>query len=183
MNRRGRTRFFCAAPKKRDCVFARVRYGRVMRRLSCLLVLVAVAAWSPAASAASGRVIKVLPHFLDQRGRHTPSPSLYDRDAYQAQLRRHPEQRAGMRFDVQWKGRSDSGQPLQLRVELRGLARGELPATHVLEKVVAARTTWSRWTHLSFTGAAYQEFGEVTAWRVTLLEGEQVLGQQQSFLW
>ena len=31
------------------------------------------------------------------------SPSLYERDAYQARLRAHPEHRYGMRFDVQWR--------------------------------------------------------------------------------
>ena len=47
----------------------------------------------------------MLPHYLDKEGRHTLSPSLYERDAYQAILRQNPEKRGGMRFDVQWKAR------------------------------------------------------------------------------
>lgn len=154
-----------------------------MRRLLNFLLVLAVVGLAQVTQAASGRVLKVLPHYLDLQGRHVLSPSLYDRDAYQARLRQHPEQRSGLRFDVQWKGRMASGQALRLRVELRGMAQGDLPRTHVLEKEVSARTGWSRWVHLPFTGEAYKQFGDVTAWRVTLLDGEQVLSQQQSFLW
>ena len=57
-----------------------------------------------AASAATGKVIKVLPQFLDLKGRHSLSPSLYDRDAYQAQLRDTKTNISGMRFAVQWNG-------------------------------------------------------------------------------
>jgi hypothetical protein len=46
-----------------------------------LLLLVTLA---PAAQAAGPRVYKVLPQFLDVNGRASLTPSLYDRDAYQA---------------------------------------------------------------------------------------------------
>jgi len=88
-----------------------------------------------------------------------------------------------VRFDVQWKGRHDAGQPLKLRVELRGIAKGDLPRTTVLEKEVTSRNGWSHWTRLPLTGEDYKLFGEITAWRVTLLDGETVLSSQQSFLW
>ncbi len=56
------------------------------RSLNIILsALLLATAWS--ATAAPAKVIKVLPHFLDQKGRHALSPSLYDRDAYQAHLR------------------------------------------------------------------------------------------------
>jgi hypothetical protein len=154
-----------------------------MRRLLNFLLVLAVVGLAQVAQAASGRVLKVLPHYLDLQGRHALSPSLYDRDAYQARLRQQPELRSGLRYDVQWKGRTPAGKTFRLRVELRGTARGDLPRTHVLEKEVSARTGWSRWARIPFTGEDWKQFGEVTAWRVTLLDGEQVLSQQQSFLW
>src|SRR5258705_13546151 len=86
--------------------------SHVMRRfviyalLGCWLTL----AWQ--ASAATGRIIKVLPHFLDLKGRHSLSPSLYDRDAYQARLRDHREERSGMRFDIEWKSKGGVFEPL-----------------------------------------------------------------------
>ena len=148
--------------------------------LRCLLLSVCLSC-AGSASAASGRVLKVLPHFLDLQSRHALSPSLYDRDAYQAQLRRHPEQRSGVRFDVQWK--SAARHALTLRLELRGLAKGDLPRSKVIEQSVTARTGWSRWAHFPLVGGDYEQVGEVTAWRVTLLDGDTVLSEQQSFLW
>src|SRR4051812_18089333 len=85
------------------------------------------------ANAATGRVIKVLPQFLDLKGQHTLSPSLYDRDAYQLVLRNNPEQRSGMRFAVQWKAHDSSSAPLKLRIELRGTATGNLPPRTSIE--------------------------------------------------
>lgn len=154
-----------------------------MRRFLKLVFLVVPCVMVLSASAASGRVLKVLPQFLDLKGRHALSASLYDRDAYQAQLRDHPEQRSGMRFAVFWKARADAGPPLKLRVELRGIAQGDLPRAKTLEQDVTPRSNWSRWTALTLAGDAYKEFGDVTAWRVSLLEGDKVLSSQQSFLW
>ncbi|MSU56728.1 MAG: hypothetical protein EXS35_00850 [Pedosphaera sp.] len=134
------------------------------------------------AFAATGRVVKVLPHFLDLKGRHSLSPSLYDRDAYQLQLRQHPEQRSALRFDVLWRARGATGAKLKLRAELRGKATGQLPRETTLETAVESRGL-SKWSALKFEGEAYRNFGEVTAWRVTLWDGEQLVGEQKSFLW
>lgn len=136
-------------------------------------------------SAATGRVVKVLPHYLDLKGRHALSPSLYDRDAYQAQLRRHPEQRSGLRFDVLWRGRAAGATELKLRAELRGTAKGNLPSQTALETEVkigkSGATT--RWASLTLAGDDYKKFGEVSAWRVTLWNGDQLVAEQKSFLW
>src|SRR4051794_39929648 len=77
--------------------------------------------------AASGSIIKVLPEFMDEHGKTSVSPSLYDRDAYQAELRRHPLKRSGVRYYIQWKARAPKTDELKLRVELRGVAQGNLP--------------------------------------------------------
>lgn len=136
------------------------------------------------APAPSGKVIKVLPHFLDLDGRHTLSPSLYERDAYQAFLRSHPESRSGIRFDIQWKVTNPvPSPPLKLKVELRGITEGKLPRQRVLEKEVQTKRKYSHWTGIDLTGFDYVDFGEVTAWRVTLWQDQQLLGEQKSFLW
>ncbi len=154
-----------------------------MRRLLFgFLVFCGLAAAWPA-MAATGRVIKVLPLFLDQQGQHALSPSLFERDAYQAQLRQHPEQRSGMLFEVQWKTKGKPEAALKLRVELRGIAQGALPRQLVLEKPVTPGGWFSHWTGLTLSGEAYKQFGEVTAWRVTLWENDRLLGEQKSFLW
>ncbi|HXT12240.1 MAG TPA: hypothetical protein VN873_11815 [Candidatus Angelobacter sp.] len=135
------------------------------------------------ASAATGRVIKVLPQFLDLQGRHAVSPSLYDRDAYQFFLRTHPEKVSGMRFAVQWKASGAGAEPLKLRVEAIGISHGEPPPKVVLEKEVKTGGWFSHWAYVPLSGADYTKMGEVTAWRVTLWEGDKMIGEQKSFLW
>ena len=155
-----------------------------MRRLFIVLQLVCLFAVALPAEAATGRVIKVLPQFLDLQGRHTLSPSLYERDAYQAYLRQHPEKQSGLRLAVEWKARGRSAAPLKLRVELRGAAQGgRLPGQTVLEQDVKPGGWFRHWTSLALAGEEYNKFGEVTAWRVTLWEGGRLLSEQKSFLW
>jgi len=156
-----------------------------MRRLLLALLPVCLLFATLSACATTGHVVKVLPQYLDLKGRHSLSPSLYDRDAYQAQLRRHPEQRSGMRFAVQWRCRGAAGTKLKLRVELRGSVKGNLPSRKTLEtEVKIGRSgTASHWTSLKLTGDDYQKVGEVSAWRATLWDGDQLISEQKSFLW
>jgi hypothetical protein len=151
-----------------------------MRRLFFLTLLLCCTALS--SNAATGRVLKVLPHFLDLNGKHTLAPSLYDRDAYQAQLRQRTNGISGIRFDVHWKASGKTFAPLLLRVELRGTAHGNLPSRRVLETIIQPGR-FSRWTSLPLRGEDFEKFGEVTAWRASLWEGDQLLSEQKSFLW
>jgi hypothetical protein len=153
-----------------------------MRRLLISSAFALLLATTLPASAATGKVVKVLPHFLDLKGRHSLSPSLYDRDAYQVQLRQHPEQRSGLRFDVQWRAR-DVKDKLKLKAELRGTAKGDLPRSTTLESEIPPGRKTSGWASLQLAGEDYKSFGEVTAWRVTLWDGEKLVGEQKSFLW
>ena len=132
------------------------------------------------AHAGSGKVLKVLPHFLDREGRHALSPSLYERDAYQAHLRKNPGEITALRFDVNW---SADGQPanLRLRVEARGGKAAAQPK--VVEATVTPGWSGSAWSGLALDKEAYQMLGGVTAWRVTLWDGETMLAEQKSFLW
>jgi len=73
---------------------------------------------------------------------------------------------------------------LLARVELRGIAEGKLPRQLVLERPVPnPGGALSHWTDITLSGDDYKKFGSVTAWRVTLWEGQTLIGQQQSFLW
>ncbi|HWX21532.1 MAG TPA: hypothetical protein VN578_16645 [Candidatus Binatia bacterium] len=153
-----------------------------MRPTLAWLILLWLALPLPA-EAATGRVLKVLPQFLDLKGRNSLSPSLYERDAYQAVLRAHPERRSAMRFNVQWKTKGPVWDPLKVRVEMRGIVEGNLPKQLILEEPAQPGGWFSHWTGLTLTSQQYKTLGEVTAWRVTLWEGEQLLGEQKSFLW
>jgi hypothetical protein len=153
-----------------------------MHRLLLGLFLLGSLATAFAGDAAAGRVVKALPLFLDIQGREALSPSLYDRDAYQAYLRRHPDQRSAVRFDVLWKASNTGEASLKLRVELRGLARNGMPHQATLEQPVTPHF-FRHWNSLTLGGGGYKDFGELVAWRVTLWSGEQCLGEQKSFLW
>ncbi len=151
-----------------------------MHRFKLLLLLVLLAARVPAGEAASAKIIKVLPHLLDRQSRHSLSPSLYERDAYQAFLRKNPDQCSGLRFDVQWRAKRAAGSPLLLRVEIRG-AKGTQPV--VLEQTVRRDHSYRRWSTLRVDGDSYGKLGEVIAWRATLWDGSQPVAAQNSFLW
>jgi hypothetical protein len=166
-------------------VFARSdRYLLLMKRACIWLLLISSLATPFATRAGTGRVIKVLPQFVDLKGRTSLSPSLYERDAYQVVLRDNPEKRSGVRFFVQWKTKGPVWQPLSLRIELRGVAQGNSPKQLVLEEPLEnSASPLAHWVSASLEGWAYKEFGSVTAWRVTLWEGKDLLSEQKSFLW
>lgn len=132
--------------------------------------------------AATAKIIKVLPHYLDLDGRHALSPSLYERDAYQAILRKNPEQRSALRFDVQWKAKGVGPANLKLRVELR-TSKNFLSKPQVAERPVQKRRWFSTWSSLAVSGDDFKQMGELLAWHVTLWEGEKLLAEQKSFLW
>jgi hypothetical protein len=154
-----------------------------MRRVLFWLALYSWLAAGLSAQAATGRIMKVLPFFLDVKGRQALSPSLYERDSYQAQLRLHPEHCSGIRFAVEWKARPPVWEPLKLKVELRGIAQGSTPRQLTFEEDVKSTGWFGRWSSFNLTGDDYKAFGEVTAWRVSIWEGEKLLGEQKSFLW
>lgn len=156
-----------------------------MRALFRLLILLGmVAAAAHGADAVTGRVVKVLPFLLDQQGRNAISPSLFDRDAYQAYLRDETKSNrvAGMRFDVQWKATPAPGEKIKLAVELRGIGTNSIPRLKTLETNVVPGTS-RQWTELPLAGDDYKNFGKVVAWRVSLWNDGQLLGEQKSFLW
>jgi len=158
-------------------------YLAAMRRVCFWLALLGLLTLTAGtAGAADGKVIKALPQFLDAKGRSALSPSLYERDAYQAYLRKHPAERTALRLAVQWKARGVDWSRVKLRAELRGVLGNSLHTT-TLEIPVKKNGLFSNWTDFKIEGADFQKFGELAAWRVTLWEGEKQLAAQQSFLW
>lgn len=132
-----------------------------------------------------GRVVKVLPHLLDEQGRHSLSPSLYERDAYQAELRKNPGRVSGVRYDIRWRGpiRAKAPLALRLRVELRTALR-PFHEPWILETTVHERLKGgAHWTGLTLAGEDFKKSGPIIAWRAVLLQGDQVLDEQRSFLW
>ena len=159
----------------------------MLRFLFALLILVAVTvAESPAqeqTNAPAGQVLKVLPQLLDKQGRHTVSPSLFDRDAYQAHLRANPAEVSGIRYAVNWKAKQAKGRQLTVRVELRGLHEDKVPHEAMLETTVNGKTSMRKWTNVKMTGEEFTDFGKVTAWRATLWCDGTLLDEYKSFLW
>ncbi len=154
-----------------------------MRRFLIWWIILGWLALAVSAPAATGRIIKVLPQFLDLKGRNSETPSLYERDLYQAHLLRATNECSGMRFYVRWKAKGKAAAPLNIQVELRGVARGDFPKQLVLEKPVEPGGWFSHWAKFDIVGEQYKDFGRVTAWRVTLWEDKRLLGEQKSFLW
>jgi hypothetical protein len=153
-----------------------------MRALLIFLVLLGLISAGHAADALTGKIVKVLPFFLDLQGRDSTSPSLFDRDAYQAYLREHAGEVSALRYDVLWKAAKTPDEKIKIRVELRGVGVGSVPKLKTLEADVVPGTS-RQWTALPFAGEDYKNFGAVVAWRVTLWNGDQQLGEQKSFLW
>jgi len=152
-----------------------------MRATLILLLTLGFLAGAHAADV-TGKVLKVLPLLLDQQGRTALSPSLFDRDAYQAQLRQRTNEISALRYDVLWSAENAGENKLKLRVELRGVGTANLPKFKTLE-AEATPGFFRKWTSLTLAGDDFKSFGAVTAWRATLWAGDQQLGEQKSFLW
>ena len=152
-----------------------------MRQLLVAIVLFASLAVGFAADA-PGRVIKVLPLLLDLKGHDAISPSLFDRDAYQARLRAQTNLVSAIRFDVLWTAKKSAGTQFTLRAELRGVLPNGAPHLQTLETNVTPGF-FHTWTSLPLAGDDYKNFGSLVAWRVTLWSGTEQIGEQKSFLW
>lgn len=132
---------------------------------------------------ASVRVLKVLPHFLDAKGLHALSPSLFERDAYQAHLKDHPNEVSTMRFDVHLRLYDSDLEDVQVRVEAR-FGKGDSIET-IKTSVPLKKPKWGKrtWTNVTLDKKAYDAKSQLIAWRVTLWQGDMKLDTQTSFLW
>jgi len=153
-----------------------------MRRLLLISLLLGSLTAVFAAGITKGRVVKVLPVFLNLKGEDAVTPSLYDRDAYQVYLRQHPDERSGLRFSVLWQVENPAAAKYKIRVEIRGIATNGEPRQLTLEEPVTPQLL-RKWTRINLTGDGYKNFGELVAWRATLWSDDQLMSEQKSFLW
>jgi len=153
-----------------------------MRALLISLALLGAVMATQAADAVTGQVVKVLPFLMDQQGRIAVSPSLFDRDAYQALLRNGTNAISGMRFDILWTATQAPAEKFKLVLELRGVDTNGTPKLKTFE-TNAVPGRFRQWTYLSLVGGDYKNFGSVVAWRATLWDDRQLLNEQKSFLW
>ena len=149
-----------------------------MNRISQLAAaLLLLGVLSTADAARPGKISKVLPHWLDLQGRHTLSPSLLERDAYQAKLRADRSLCSGIRFDVKWSKNTGGSAKLQLELRVTGAAK-----PIVLEQPIKPSRRGG-WDAVTLDGDAFRAIGKIVAWRVRLLDGDIELAERRSFLW
>lgn len=146
-------------------------------RLGLALLLLCVTS----VSAGEPRIIKVLNHLVDAKGRIALAPSLFERDAYQLHLRQNPDLIAASRFDVQYKASRKDG-PVLLRLEIRGSKTG-LGISRTFEQGYLPARWGTSWARLHLDKATSEALGSVVAWRVTLWRDDIIVAEQQSFLW
>lgn len=126
--------------------------------------------------------IKALPHYLDAQGRHTLSPDLFQRDAYQEYLRVNPDAVSTLRYDARWGRFATRQGPDQIRLELRGTRDGLPTESNVLVAVDEVRRGGG-WVSIALAPEEYAALGRVVAWRMIALEDGQEVARARSFLW
>jgi hypothetical protein len=130
----------------------------------------------------TGRIVKVLTLLMDTNGAVATSPSLFDRDAYQAWLLEHTNAVSGIRFDICWTAHHAHRVTLKVRMELRGVGARGLPTEVLLEQTVTPKI-FHHWISLTLAGPDYKKLGTLAAWRATLWNGQKKISEQRSFLW
>jgi hypothetical protein len=152
-----------------------------MRRLLLVLLLIGSLSLLAGEAVSPGRIVKTLPFLVDTKGQIAVSPSLFDRDAYQADLRDPTNHVSAIRFDILWQAKPVSA-VWKLRLELRGVAVDGTPRQQTLETIIHP-PAFRHWDSLTLDGTNYQNFGQIAAWRSTLWEGDVQVSEQKSFLW
>lgn len=153
-------------------------------RLGCLAILAfSLAACSSAVDGPGGRIGKVKYYHLmpNYAQRSQDPPILFEREhhLYGAVTKEQIMDRFGHYYSVFWKADDRSG-PVTVRFEylqaLSGLNK------RVQEQIVddIRRSNVSKF---QVTGEEYHKSGRVTAWRVSVLRGQEELVSQQSALW
>jgi len=125
-------------------------------------------------------IVKVLPHYLDEEGRHSDGPSLLHRDVYQKKLRDEPKLINALRFDIKWCGGGLDAETAKLRVEVRSSKAGVTPQVFEQQVKLGGRANW---TGVLVSAEEYRKIGKMESWRATLLVDDKVLAEQKSFLW
>ncbi len=87
----------------------------------------------------------------------------------------------GIRIAVLWENRT--GQPLPdvtVRVEYQ---QAKTQAIRTAEQQLHDIPIKGHWTHFDISGGEYRDTEHVAAWRVSVLNGDRILGSKQSVMW
>jgi hypothetical protein len=87
--------------------------------------------------------------------------------------------RAGHYYTITWKA-DDRTQPATVRLEYRQRDTG---MTVKVKNIQVDQIKSSNVTDFSVVGSEYSSDGPVTAWRVSLVRGKEMLASAESFLW
>jgi hypothetical protein len=147
----------------------------LISQLAAILLLLGTLPTTDAAR--PSKISKVLPHWLDLNGRHTLSPSLLERDAYQAKLRADRTLCSGIRFDVKWDKNMSGNVKLQLELRVTGEAKP------IIRELAIKPSRRGGWDAITLDGDAFRAMGKIIAWRVLLLHSDIELAECRSFLW
>ena len=151
--------------------------------LGCLLISLGSLSCSTVSKGEGAKITKVKYfHLNPEVPLNTQERALQmerDYHLYGAVTRAERQQRSGHYYSVFWKA-DDRETPLLLRFEYRQAKAGL--KTMRLE-IPVDRIRRSNVTRFEITGDAYLELGPVTAWKVSLVRGNEELVAQESFLW
>ena len=157
------------------------KYDQPVKRILVVTLVLFIFGIADACKAAS-KISKVLPHLLDKQGRHTLSPSLLERDAYQAHLREKPDLCSGIRFDIKWtKGKHKSKNESLLKIKVELQTSGSIKPI-VLTQIIKLNQKGG-WDALNLDGERYKAAGKIIGWRVLLIEDDKTIAERRSFLW
>jgi len=131
-----------------------------------------------------GKIWKVKYYHLANIAAPIPAadPSIpFERDyhLYGAISNKQRAARQGNYYAIMWKV-TDRSQPVKVRFEYRQPGTGLLVKSKETEVGTVDR---SNVTRFQVTGVDYATNGPVSAWRVSLLRGKQVLAESKSYLW
>jgi hypothetical protein len=87
--------------------------------------------------------------------------------------------REGYYYTVMWKV-ADRSQPATLRMEY---LRGSTGSKKYVKEVIIEAPRRSNTTELAIVGDEYKDLGQITAWRISLVQGKTILAGEQSYLW
>ncbi len=144
------------------------------------LLFTACLGLSLSATESGFRIVKILPHFLDKKGRLSLSPSLFERDAYQGYLRHNTNEVSTMRYDFHWKGGPPKSDPVTVRLEIRG-SRSDLRHPEVFQTPLVR--SLGKWAFIAIPSEEYHKLGAIVAWRLSLWRqnGGEIAEQKNRF--
>jgi len=147
-----------------------------------LFLIICFSVVAPFTAEAEGKVYKVLTHLLDLKGKHRLSPSLFERDAYQEQLRANPQLVSGAAFEIHWKAKDGHKKDNVIQIQIRGSKNyQDKPLTKTIK--VKGRKYFKTWSRITLSKKEMQDIGKIVAWKVSLLDEEKVISEHFSFLW